>query len=354
VLTTVVIPEGDDHLDLADADARRRILQALGATMFVEAGAGSGKTTALVSRVVALVIQDGIAVRHIAAVTFTDKAAAELRDRLRAAFEESEAAAPTDSPEAAAAQEALDDLDAAAIGTLHSFAQRILSEHPIEAGLPPLVAISDEVSSQVAFEERWRSLRGTLLSEPDTGRAVLLGLAAGLKLENLRSIALIFNGEWDRLERAVLATAAVAVPDLDLDVTALLAEARELCDLQSRCVHEGDGFLAQLQVLASWRDRLDAAPDDAARLEVLADGAKLTYRNGRKPNWPGCDLATAKTRLKALRDRCAAIRDETLDAVLRIVARRDRRSHHRGRSWPSERGQPGVPRPVGVGPRGAA
>lgn len=122
---------------LGDADARRRITDHLDETLFVEAGAGSGKTKSLVDRVVALALS-GIPLREVAAVTFTEKAAAELRDRLRVAFESRRAAAPPGSTDAGRATEALDDLDTAAIGTLHSFAQRILAEHPIEAGLPPL------------------------------------------------------------------------------------------------------------------------------------------------------------------------------------------------------------------------
>ncbi len=65
-----------------DAPARDRIAHDLGATLFVEAGAGAGKTTALVGRVVALV-DDGVPIESIAAITFTEKAAAELRHRLR-------------------------------------------------------------------------------------------------------------------------------------------------------------------------------------------------------------------------------------------------------------------------------
>ena len=77
----------DDAL-LGDLAARDRIETDTGATLFVEAGAGSGKTKSLVDRVSTLVLRDGVPLREIAAVTFTEKAGAELRDRLRAEFEE--------------------------------------------------------------------------------------------------------------------------------------------------------------------------------------------------------------------------------------------------------------------------
>ena len=66
-----------------DEDARRRIREALDETLFVEAGAGTGKTTSLVDRVVGLVSSGRAALGSIAAITFTEAAAAELRDRVR-------------------------------------------------------------------------------------------------------------------------------------------------------------------------------------------------------------------------------------------------------------------------------
>ena len=193
----------DAATELTDAAARRQITERLDRTLFVEAGAGSGKTRSLVDRVVATVLTQDSAVplRHIAAVTFTEKAGAELRDRLRVAFED-ELAAATRLRRAQRAAEALDDLDAAAIGTLHSFAQRILGEHPVEAGLPPLIEVLDEVASGVAFDNRWIALRAELLDDADLAPALLLAMAAGMKLDDLRSMARAFTNDWDLLEAA--------------------------------------------------------------------------------------------------------------------------------------------------------
>src|SRR5690606_2823093 len=111
---------------LTDEAARRRIRERTDETLFVEAGAGSGKTRSLVERVSTLVLRDGIPIEAVAAVTFTERAAAELRDRLRASFEH--VARAGDDGQRHRAGAALEGLDLAAIGTLHSFAQRILSE----------------------------------------------------------------------------------------------------------------------------------------------------------------------------------------------------------------------------------
>ena len=173
---------------LGDDAARRKIRTDTASTIFVEAGAGSGKTKSLVDRVVTLVLCDGIPLERIAAVTFTEKAGSELRDRLRVAFDPS--TVPADAlaqgngrvdpaERTARAERALEAIDSAAIGTLHSFAHRILTLHPVEAILPPLIEVLDEVASSVAFDERWSVLQRELLDEPALADAVLLALSAG-------------------------------------------------------------------------------------------------------------------------------------------------------------------------------
>ena len=72
---------------MPDRSARQQIRERLNETLFVEAGAGSGKTSALVDRIVALVL-DGLPMERIAAITFTDRAATELRDRVRHSLED--------------------------------------------------------------------------------------------------------------------------------------------------------------------------------------------------------------------------------------------------------------------------
>ncbi len=307
---------------LADRNARTTIRTDLGSTLFVEAGAGSGKTKCLIDRAVATVLDGSVPLRHVAAVTFTEKAGAELRDRLRAAFEQAsrEAAAVGDTDREGRAEEALDDLDAAAIGTLHSFAQRILGEHPIESGLPPLVEVLDEVASQVAFEERWTTLRAALLEEEELRRPLLLALAAGAKPEQLRSIAREFNGEWDRLESVVLGAGPPADPTVDVEP--ILRAARAVCDMQQHCIDDDDRFLPHLRRLAEWAERLTAAPDDPARLEVLGEADSLKFSNGRAANYSDCDLTQVREDLKAVKAEAAAVRARVLDRVLRRLAYR--------------------------------
>ena len=102
----------------------------LGATIYAGAGAGTGKTQALVERIANLVTFGGVKPENIAAITFTVAAASELRQRVRQQLEERLEAARTgvDTDASQALSSALSSLDSAFIGTIHSFAQSLLRE----------------------------------------------------------------------------------------------------------------------------------------------------------------------------------------------------------------------------------
>src|SRR6516165_6794617 len=107
-----------------DARARELIRSALAESLCVEAAAGTGKTTELVNRIVA-VLRSGLAtIDRIVAVTFTHKAAGELKLRLRQKLDDARDHASGD--EAARIELALQHLEDAAIGTIHSFCAQIL------------------------------------------------------------------------------------------------------------------------------------------------------------------------------------------------------------------------------------
>jgi ATP-dependent helicase/nuclease subunit A len=119
------------------AAARRR------GPLLLAAGAGSGKTSVLVERFVRAVREDGIAPGRILAITFTERAAAELRERVRARLLEF------------GEREAARDTEGAPIGTFHGFCARLLRVHALTADLDPEFAILDEAGAgrlrQLAF-----------------------------------------------------------------------------------------------------------------------------------------------------------------------------------------------------------
>lgn len=125
---------GDERI-LRDQDARDVVTSVLDRNVMVLAGAGAGKTHALVERMVALVRCGKVQIDRIAAITFTRKAAGEMRGRFLRRLREEEK--KVEGAEAARIQSALREIDQCFIGTIHAFCGRLLRERPIEAGLPP-------------------------------------------------------------------------------------------------------------------------------------------------------------------------------------------------------------------------
>lgn len=146
---------------VSDESARRRITEDLDVTFLVEAGAGSGKTKSLVDRMIALIATGRATIQTLSAVTFTRKAAAELRGRFQVALEQSLQATPEEgrrprgSQEKARLEAALRDLEQGFIGTIHSFCARLLRERPVECGIDPEFVEMEEIDDAVFREACW-------------------------------------------------------------------------------------------------------------------------------------------------------------------------------------------------------
>ena len=134
----------------------------------VLAGAGTGKTTVLTARFERLVAVDRVPVRRVAALTFTDKAAHEMRARIAAAL-----ASSPDARVAAAAR----DVEFAPISTLHAFGARLLRENALLAGVDPAFDLLDEVSATLRLEDAWATVERRLRREGDARLAVLRRVA---------------------------------------------------------------------------------------------------------------------------------------------------------------------------------
>ena len=123
--------------------------------LLVSAGAGTGKTSVLVERFVRAVLDDGVAVDAILAITFTEKAAAQLKSRVRARLRRAERA----RREARAAE-------AAWISTIHGFCARLLRTHALAAGIDPEFRVLDGVESERLAHRRVRPRAGATSWEP--------------------------------------------------------------------------------------------------------------------------------------------------------------------------------------------
>src|ERR1017187_3285493 len=139
----------------------------LDTTFFVEAAAGTGKTTSLVARIVSAIHNGRARLREIVAITFTEKAAGELQVRLREKLEET----LKDGPR----REALADLEQSHITTIHSFCAWVLREWPVEAVVDPQFAVADELQRQLLLEEAWEEwLEVELAKNPPPLRQALI------------------------------------------------------------------------------------------------------------------------------------------------------------------------------------
>ena len=183
-------------------------------------------------------------------------------------------------------RQALEQLDGAAIGTLHAFAQRLLSEHPVEAGLPPRVEVLDEVSSKVAFERRWSGFRDRLLADPALERTILLLLASGVRAGALQSLAEAFDDNWDLVEERVPAVAPDPPSVHDLFAVAK-AEVDRVC--AEPCSDPADKLRLRLDEIAGRLAELAAMPDELDLLEALGPDAAeglAAVRARREPQFP--------------------------------------------------------------------
>ena len=128
--------------------------------LFIEASAGTGKTYTI-QQVVAQLVDEGCPLKKILIVTYTEKAAGELRDRIRKKMEEVLDAEGTDRITAEKFEKALRDVDNAAIFTIHSFCQKALKEYAYEAGRPFDLAMVDdkEVKAMISAwaRDKWPS-----------------------------------------------------------------------------------------------------------------------------------------------------------------------------------------------------
>jgi len=161
-------------MTFADADARAIIRDSLDESVIVEAAAGTGKTSELVKRIVAVLAHGRAAVDQIVAVTFTEKAAGELKLRLRARLEEARHAAPAGSPVRVHLERALARLEEARVSTIHGFCADLLRERPVEARIDPQFQVLTEGDAERLFRtafSRW--LEEQLQDPPDGLRRAL-------------------------------------------------------------------------------------------------------------------------------------------------------------------------------------
>ena len=283
-----------------DAEARRLIGDDLDATLFVEASAGTGKTTSLVQRVTNLVSTGRATLNRVAAITFTEAAAAELRDRIRARLETTSTDETLGEAERNRCRQGIIDLDQADICTLHAFAGGLLRERPLEAGLPPAFETSDEIVANIKFNEQWDSwLDLHLEGDTDLGPHLELALIFGMTLTHIKAIAMDFHQNYGDLFETPFAATPYPTPEAARRLAGTADELDRLCHYSR--LGSGDQLYDHVQDRLRTVRRLCEATDGSPTSYRLLQRLLPIRRNlGRQGDW-GTDPATGANACTALK-----------------------------------------------------
>jgi len=275
----------------------------LDANAVVEAGAGTGKTTLLTDRILFLVLgwdrPEPVRVDRVVALTFTEKAAGEIKLRLSDRLVELAARLSGAASSAAAAAEradrtlgelrekfgkadaeileraraALEDLDKAPIGTIHSFCAQLLRLHPVEAGVDPGFRVDEGEAFEELFESEWARWLDDELGERPPDRAGWLELLAAAPLSDIEALARALCSELPELAQAGAADPAAA---------------DKLRDLARRVLAIPDGREKPqgkiLEAIAQIGARLEAAAAAAAADAPSPDAEEPP--EARSASWP--------------------------------------------------------------------
>ncbi len=173
---------------LPDQSQRDLILGELDNNLLVEAAAGTGKTTSMVGRMIALVAEGKCSVETLGAVTFTRKAAAELRSRFQVELEQAAKSAVGEKQQNLLA--GAGNIERCFIGTIHSFCGRLLRERPIEAGVDLAFGEVDQNQDDRMRRDVWDQYLARLHAKGESILAELYDV--GLEISQLRSTFLVF------------------------------------------------------------------------------------------------------------------------------------------------------------------
>jgi ATP-dependent exoDNAse (exonuclease V) beta subunit len=295
-----------DNFIPIDQAERERIETSLKETLFVEAGAGTGKTTALVSRIISLV-KAGNEISHIAAITFTEAAAAELRDRVRRELEKAAVQEGNDFCLKAAA-----NLDSASIQTLHGFAGAILREQPLEAGLPPGFEVIEQIEAGIDFEERWQQWLDEAMDSEITGSALIRAMRLGLSLDKLKDAALKFHENYDILPDSFPAESKPGREFASNFVNTVSGLENLLCYARNG---EEDQQVKHCRRLLRIARRMETAhPESDAGLVILSRAGRIFYNSGRKADWNN-DPQTGENACIVIKEELKALQIEVLSGL---------------------------------------
>src|ERR1700693_4751291 len=263
-------PTLDPQLD--DRAARHRIRTSLAESLLVEASAGTGKTTELVARIVSVLASGATTIDHIVAVTFTNKAAGELKLRLRQELDRARDTVAT-AQERINIENALEHLEEASVGTIHSFCAQILRERPVEAIVDPAFEELSEPQAARIYERAFRAwIQRKLADGTPALRRALVRLAWRDSFDSGPPIDQLQYAAWKLIEwRDHPAPWRQVAFDRDQQIDQLIEQVKLIAEAASRCPKPTDNLVRSLrpaQGVITWIERAEAA-NRSAHYETL-------------------------------------------------------------------------------------
>jgi len=295
---------------LVDGAARAAAVTELERSLLVEASAGTGKTRTLIERIVRLVVEAERPLSSIAAMTFTEKAAGEMKERLRLRLDEVSRSAE-DAEQRARAAVARRDLDSAEVSTIHSFCARLLRERPVEAHVDPEFVTPEEGVALELFEEVFAAW------VDEAARAegpVADAFRRGLSPDALRALAGTIHAERSLVR-------AGTVPDDPLPfvravLLTLVAEGERIVDDVPPDLRKDPKVLLVRSAIDEVRDLLPLGIDELVAFRPVTD---ISFRPGKRNLFEGDAKKRAEEFRKAFRElpgQLASLPDERLLARL--------------------------------------
>ena len=277
---------------MREANTQQRAAIEARGHVFVSAGAGTGKTLVLVERFANAVCDEGVDVGSVLVITYTERAAGELRGRIR--------------------RELLDrgrddlarELDGAWISTIHGFCHRLLKAYPFAAGLDPRFRVLDDSQARVLRGEAFEQALDEFCSGDDPRRLRLLATygAGGLRR--------MLTGGYETLRAAGRAL------ELRLGEGTALAQRVEALREAARCLVDEEGNEEQRAQAARMLEVLERD----RQAEDLLDLSEFATRGGQRERFASYE-ATRKAVEQAALDELATRDRELLQELLEGFAR---------------------------------
>lgn len=301
----------DPELLATDERARKALLSDFENTLFVDAGAGTGKTTVIVSRIGELVAHGRVTMAQLVAITFTEAAAAELRTRIRERLQELAGDPERPDEQRRRCQTATMQIGEAAIGTIHAFAGDLLRTYPLDAKLPPDFTTMDEIESELDFDERFRSWFEAVAEDAAHRDAVRVALLLGLAPDRMHTLARALHQNYDLLAGSA-GWACPPAPDAVSIAHSLAADIREGQRLLAYAP-PGHKAIPIVEGLGFARERLAETSSIETALVALSAIEEIKFKGGQY-GWGAENGVNAFKTMKELLWGVAAEARETLQA----------------------------------------